>query len=77
MSLFLEKRVYRGVFLGILKNIVISKLSTLGDTQMKGNEQLNTKTIMWMLAVVVVFEIIVVKGQNTAPTRVPAYYFCL
>ena len=33
---------------------------------MKGNEPLNKKTMMWMLAVMIVFEIIEVKCQNTA-----------
>ena len=43
---------------------------------MKGNEPLNRKIIMSMLAAMLVFEIIEVKGQNTVPIRVPVDCFC-
>ena len=37
---------------------------------MKGNDLLNTKITMSMLAAMVIFKIIEVKGQNIVPTRV-------
>ena len=45
--------------------------------QMKGNDPLNTKITMSMLAAMVVFEIIEVKGQNTALAHVSVNHFCL
>ena len=43
---------------------------------MKGNEPLNTKITMSMLAAMVVFKIIEVKGQNNVQTSVSVDRFC-
>ena len=44
---------------------------------MKDNDPLNTKITMSMLAVMVVFKINEIKGQNTALAHVSDSRFCL